>query len=194
MVQESGLLDKNTILQKVKAGKSIVTNAPIIGFTVNGKLPGDQVSVPSSGATLSYSAFMRSQIPMDALEVVWNGKVIATHLLTDTKRFADVEGRLKVKGPGWLVLRAVSKTAHPDLLDLYPFATTNPIYIETPEQTHFTSKESASWFLPWINGLEQATLNFNSFRTEEERKEILDQIREAKVFFEKIATSAPAKK
>lgn len=194
MVQGAGPLNKNTLLEKIRGGKSIVTNGPLIGFSVSGKLPGDIISVPESGATLSYTAFLRSQVPVDFLEVVWNGKVVASHVLTDSKRFADVQGKVKVSGPGWLLLRTGSANAQPDLQDLYPFATTNPVYLETQYQMLYVSKESAAWFVPWVKGIRQAVLSNSDFRNEAERKQILDEIQLALEYYENHAGPPPAKK
>ena len=193
MVQGSGAPDKVSFLEKLKAGKSIVTNGPVIGFSVNGKLPGDRINISPSGETLNYSAFLRSPVPLEFLEVIWNGKVVATHTLLDSKRFADVTGKIKVKGPGWIVLRAGSRTPHPDLMDLYPFATTNPVYVETPDQTHFRSAEAAAWFMPWVTGIKKVVMESTSFRTEIERKEIMDQVEEAIGFYEGIAGKTSSK-
>ena len=194
MVQADGALNKDALIEKIKSGRSMVTNGPIIGFTVEGKSSGEVIQIAGSSATLNYTAFLRSNVPVDFLEVIWNGKVIAAHKLVDSRRFADVSGKIKVNGPGWLLLRAGSSTPHPDLMDLYPFATTNPVYVETPEQTHFRSPEAASWFIPWVKGIERTVLEFNSFRTEEERKMILDDGRKALEFYEKIVATAGKKK
>ena len=194
VVQGSGPLNRNTLLEKIKSGKSFVTNGPLIGFSVSGKLPGDIISIPDAGTTLSYTAFLRSQIPVDFLEVIWNGKVVATHVLTDTKRFADVQGKVKVSGPGWLVLRTGSNNAQADLLDLYPFATTNPVYVESQSQKLYVSKESAAWFVPWVQGIRQAVTSFSDFRSEAERKQILEDVRLALEFYENHAGPPPTKK
>ncbi|MFM7195108.1 MAG: hypothetical protein ACKOYP_10075, partial [Bacteroidota bacterium] len=170
----------------VKAGESYVTNGPLIGLVADGKQSGETLTLGQGGGTISYQAFLRSQVPLEFFEVIWNGEVVARHTLLDTKKFADVTGKLKVKGPGWLLLRAGSTTAHPDLPDLYPFASTNPIWVETPEGSAYRSKEAATWFLPWINQIEAAVKGFKAFRTEQERSAILEQVGSARNFYQGI--------
>ena len=182
-----GAVDKDVFLKKVKAGESFVTNGPVIGLSVDGKQSGETITIGQGGGTLTYQAFLRSQVPLEFFEVVWNGEVVARHPLIDTRRFADVTGKLKVKGPGWLLLRAGSNSAHPDLPDLYPFASTNPIWVETADASVYRSKESAAWFLPWIDQIDKAVQSFPAFRSEQERKTILEQVAAARSFYQGIA-------
>lgn len=183
-VPSDGGLNTESLLTKIRSGKSFVTNGPLLGFTVNEKAPGDEISIPAGGATLSYKAFLRSQVPLDFFEVVWNGEVIAKHTLVDTHRYADVTGKVKVKGPGWLLVRAGSTAPHPDLPDLYPFATTNPVWITAPGSAVYKSSKSASLFLDWTNGLEKTVLEFSGFRSESERNFILEKINQAQIFYQ----------
>ena len=140
-VKGEGSLDHHWFLKQVMDGKSFVTNGPLLGFIVNGKSSGDSIVMDARSQTLSYSAFLRSQVPIDHLDVIWNGEVIATHSLTGAIKSADVTGKIKVKGTGWLLLRAWSEKAHPDLPDLYPYASTNPVYLVSPEKN---SKQKAA--------------------------------------------------
>ena len=105
-VRGDGLLDHALFLNRVMEGKSFVTNGPILGLTVEGKNSGDSIAITAKGQTLTYSAFLRSQVPIDHFEVIWNGEAIATHKLTNAMTSADVKGSIKVKGSGWLLLRA----------------------------------------------------------------------------------------
>jgi len=51
--------------------------------------------------------------------------------LNDHRRF-DGEGDLEVDSAGWLLLRAWNDGADPGVLDLYPYATTSPVYLDLP--------------------------------------------------------------
>jgi hypothetical protein len=121
---------------------------------------------------------------MDHIEVVWNGEVIATHSLKEPAKSADLKGTIHVKGSGWLLVRAWNDTAHPDLPDLYPFATTNPIYIQSsiinPQR-----KLSAEYLLKWVTRIE-SKLNELVFRSEAERELVRADIQKAKSFYESL--------
>ena len=44
-------------------------------------------------------------------------------------RTADVEDTIPISRSGWCLLRAWSEKAEYPILDLYPYATTSPIYV-----------------------------------------------------------------
>jgi hypothetical protein len=65
--------------EAVKSGHTFVSSGPMIRFTVNGKLPGDTLHI-RKGERISISAQAyghKTQVPLDRLEVVVHGKVIA---------------------------------------------------------------------------------------------------------------------
>jgi hypothetical protein len=177
-------INYNEFLKKVKEGKSFVTNGPLVGFTVEGKNAGDSISLTKKEQSLNYKIFVRSHVPVDHAEVVFNGEVIATHSLTGDKKTLDLNGLVKLKGSGWLLFRVWSEAAHPDLPDMYPFASTNPIYIKgqfsNPKQ-----KEAASFFLKWVNRIEKKVPSLY-FRNEEERNTVLNEVRKSSFFYESL--------
>jgi hypothetical protein len=177
-------INYNEFLKKVKEGKSFVTNGPLVGFTVEGKNAGDSISLTMKEQSLNYKIFVRSHVPVDHAEVVFNGEVIATHSLTGDKKTLDLNGLVKLKGSGWLLFRVWSEAAHPDLPDMYPFASTNPIYIKgqfsNPKQ-----KEAASFFLKWVNRIEKKVPSLY-FRNEEERNTVLNEVRKSSFFYESL--------
>ncbi len=180
-VKGEGQLDPQAFLKKVQEGKSFVTNGPLLGITVNGKTAGDSIAIPAKGISLPYSAFVRSSVPIDHFEIVWNGEVIATHLLSGNKTTADVTGTLKIKGTGWLLLRAWSEEGHHDLPDLYAYASTNPIYVQSPTIST-RQKIAADYFLKWVSRVESKAKEL-VFRNENERNAVMKDIGMAKTFY-----------
>ncbi len=182
-VKGQGPLDQALFQKNLKAGKSFVTNGPMLGFTVENVGPGDSLIINSKSQKLSYSGFVRSAIPVDHVEVIWNGAVVATHSLKGPGKTFDIKGTINTKGPGWLLLRAWSDGAHRDLIDLYAYASTNPVYVTVPGKS-VKSKVAGQFFIKWLNRMESLTNANTSFRTEEERKIILGDIRKAKAIYE----------
>ena len=182
-VKGYGPLDHKLFEQNLKAGKSFVTNGPMVGFNVEKSGPGDSLTISPKGQKLSYSGFVRSSIPVEYVEVVLNGEVVATHSGSGSVKSLDVSGSVQVRGPGWMLFRAWSKNPHPDLPDMYAYASTNPIYIQQPGKT-LQSKSSAEFFLKWLNRLEAATKSNTHYRSDEEKEIILSDIAKAKKVFE----------
>lgn len=185
-VNSSGLHNRQEVLSGLKKGNSFVTNAPLIGFNVSGVQAGESIMLTGKNeTTLAFSAFLRSAIPVDHLEIVWNGEVIKTLSIEASGKIADIKGNIKIKGPGWLLLRAWSKEAHPDLPDIYPYASTNPIYVTVPgKEVH--AKTSATYFLKWLDRLAAAVGNNTGFRTGEEKSMIEATISRARKVYEEI--------
>jgi len=183
-VKGEGPLNKESFLQKMIAGNSFVTNGPMLGFAVDGKNSGDSIEIPSKGKTLSYSALLRSHAPIEHFEVIWNGEVIAKHTLKEGQTSADVTGTLKVKGSGWLLLRAWGEKGQRDLPDLYPYASTNPIYIKS-ERRNVQQKAAATYFLRWVNRID-AKVKELPFRSEAEKEAVMKDIQTAKSFYQSL--------
>src|SRR2546427_9766314 len=73
-----------------------------------------------------------------------------------------------VNGSGWYVLRAYSDHAEMPVLDLYPFASTSPIYVRVGEQP-VRSPEDAAFFVRWIDRLLDAARRHGDWNTPAER-------------------------
>src|SRR5262249_41904003 len=68
-------------LAGLRAGRTFVTNAPLLWFTVDGHEPGDVVR-PAGGAATARVRVI-SNVPLDHVEVIGNGRVVATVPLRD---------------------------------------------------------------------------------------------------------------
>ena len=79
--------------------------------------------------TVQFSAELFSIVPIDHLQVVCNGKVVRELALSNGHTGAHVDGSIPLDESGWCVLRAFSDKAEYPILDVYPYATTSPIYI-----------------------------------------------------------------
>jgi hypothetical protein len=91
-----------------------------------------------------------------------------------------------VAGPGWLLLRAWSPAPNDDLLDVYPFATTSPIYVDAGTRPR-CSADAAQYFVRWVDRLDAATRARGDYRTEEERNAVLADIARARAFYDSCA-------
>ena len=145
---------------------------------------GESITINPKGQSLAYTGFLRSNVPVDHVDVIWNGEVVATHSLKGPTKSVDFKGTIKVKGSGWVLLRAWSDQGHPDLLDLYPYASTNPIYIQASEK-NLQQQISAAYFLKWVTRIEDK-INELTFRSEAEKQLVLKDIQQAKSFYQNL--------
>ena len=171
-------------LAGLHAGRTLATNGPLLGLTVEGRPPGSDVAISAGETHLKYKGFLRSIVSVDHLEIVMNGKVVRTIQLTGKHLSADFEGKLDVSGNGWLLVRAWDDAARPEIFDIYPYATTNAVFFHTGGAALHCGKD-AEFFLTWIDRLEAAAAANTDYNTDEERAATLAQIRAARTIISK---------
>lgn len=177
-------MSSEEFLHKVKAGRGFATNGPLVGFTIGNVQPGDSLSVPSKRKPVPYNAWLRSNVPMEKVEVVYNGNVVASHGGPQPISQLDINGTLLLRENGWILFRVYNAGPHPDVFDVYPYASTNPVYIYNGVP-NAKSAASAAYFLRWIDRVEKMTKETPNFRKEEERALVLKDMTAARAFYQK---------
>ena len=171
-------------LTGLKAGASLATNGPLIGLAVNGQYPGSRIALTGKDLEVRFEGFLRSAFNVDHLEVVFNGKVIESFDKADGQTSANISGSVKIEESGWLLLRAWNDKPHPMVLDVYPYATTSPVYITVngkPPQ----STEDAEYFLTWVGNLRTTVNAHEDFNSGQERDEIVQHLDQAEAYYER---------
>ncbi len=171
------------VLAALKAGRTFATNGPLLGLEVDGKHPGDAISRAAPGK-LHYRIALRSFVPVDHLELVQNGKVVKAFKLRGDRRRLDAQGELKVSTAGWVVLRAWNDGSSPLVLDIYPYATTSPVYVDLPAGLP-ANPADAAYFAAWLDRVIADAERRPDFKDEAERKTTLDYLRSARRKFER---------
>ena len=87
--------------------------------------------------------------------------------------------RSLLEASGWCVLRAFSDKAEYPILDLYPYATTSPVYISVAG-VPVHSASDAAYFVAWVDRLIAAAKSNASWNTEAEKESVLSMLQEAK--------------
>jgi len=117
-------------IEAVRAGRTFVTDGPLLSLTVNGQEIGSVLSLPQDrrdvGATeqlLRIQAEAHSVTPFARLECVYNGEVVATSITDGEQRMAALEAEVSIAGSGWLAARCLDNNgalrAH-----------TSPVYVQ----------------------------------------------------------------
>jgi Tol biopolymer transport system component len=177
-LETGGDLGPEAVLAALKSGRTFATNGPLLGLEIEGQHPGDTISRRSAGP-LRYRIAMRSPVPVQHLELVQNGKVVKAFRLKGDRRSFDAEGTLPVESSGWLLLRAWNDGADPQTLDIYPYATTSPVYVELPGGLR-PDPAAATYFIAWLDRTIADVSGRKDFRTEDERAQVLDYLSEAR--------------
>jgi TolB protein len=177
-VQSGRPLDHRRWLDALKAGRSFVTNGPLLEFSVGTTGIGGELRLPGR-RRLEFKVSLRSIVPVDHLEIVRNGAVVSEIALPGDRTRADTTISLQVTESGWYTLRAWSAKPAEPILDLYPFATTSPIYVIVGNQP-IRSRNDAEYFLAWIDRLEEGARAHAGWNTDAEKLLVLGNIARAR--------------
>ncbi|KGQ20083.1 hypothetical protein LF41_2250 [Lysobacter dokdonensis DS-58] len=172
-----GRIDDGTLFATLKAGRGFATNGPMLGLQVEGRKPGDTIE---GAHRASYRIALRSPVAVDHLELVCNGAVVKRFDLTGDRMQLDSAGMLDLPQGGWLLLRAWNDNADPRLLDLYPYATTNPVWIDGPTPD---ASADADYFIAWLDRVIEAASARDDYNTAAEKDATLAYLRQAQSVF-----------
>ena len=184
-LETNGMRTPKALLDALKSGRTFVSNGPLLGLAVDGKRPGDSLS--GSQASRPVRVSMRAPFPVDRLELVQNGLVVKQFELSGERMAFDWTGDVELAPGGWIVLRAFNEKAHPWVLDLYPYATTSPIYFDAPPPP---APEDAAYFVAWMDRVVEAALARGGWNSEQEKTDTLAYLETARGKFRELAKSS----
>jgi hypothetical protein len=159
----------------LKAGRSFVTNGPLLRVEANGELPG-HVFTAKAGQQLKVDlkAALTSRDPVRFLEVIKNGRPERKVAYQDWLKTGSL-GNLEFKESGWFLVRVIA-----DNKKTFRFASTGPFYVEIGPARRRISKASAQFFLDWT----RERMRRIKLDDPAQRSEVLQHHRRAERFWE----------
>ncbi|MEQ1824771.1 MAG: CehA/McbA family metallohydrolase [Pirellula sp.] len=136
-------------VRNLQAGRTFVTNGPMLRLTVNGQEPGSEIKLQAPAA-LSIVASVVSRSPIDSVELVVNGRpenllsTAETAQSTQNGKSIRVEHQVKLIASSWVAIRVKNNAG--------AFAHTRPVYVYVADNP-IHSSEDAAYFLAWIDRL-----------------------------------------
>lgn len=125
-VRPEGAFDFDSYLAGLKAGRSFVTNGPMLDFRVGGSQPG--ATVP--GGRASWTLELASAVPVERVEVLVNGEVAWSGPGLSAPGRKSLSGTLELPAGGWVAARAYGgETTTWPAMDSYAFGHTSPVWI-----------------------------------------------------------------
>ena len=113
----------------VRAGRTITSTGPFIDLRVEGAAVGDEVRLSGNGGTLSVEAEASGNQPLDRLEIVYNGRVVASAAPGDDRRRIRLSATVKVEADGWIAARCDGPDKLWHIWQMRPAAHTSPVYL-----------------------------------------------------------------
>jgi TolB protein len=165
-------------LAAIKAGHTFATNGPLLRFSLGGQKIGGEVRLENK-QEVRFTAELASIVPVDHLQIVCNGKVASELTINREHNQAHIEGTIPLDASGWCILRAHSDRAEYPILDLYPYATTSPVYVSVAGAP-VRNTADATYFVAWIDRLTSAARSNTSWNTEAEKQSVLSMLQAAR--------------
>jgi hypothetical protein len=159
-------------IEAVRAGRTFLTDGPLLDLTVNGCDPGAVLSLPDERQSVRGAVEGRSVTPFDCLEVLHNGAVVATRDTSGDRRSALLEAEIPVSQSGWVAARCRSgETVR---------AHTSPVYVEVEGRP---ARANAETLAPLLASLEQTLAwvrNEARCGSERQREQLAETLRAAR--------------
>lgn len=164
-------------LRALENGRSFATNGPVVSLHVNDRDIGEVIQMNGANQAMAITCTARSQGPLDRLEIIHNGEVLAV------RNARPGESALSVKltetlGPGWLAARCFERSK-----DTQIYAATSPVYLEHGDKP-FAIAESVRFYIEYLNVVIDRTITSDQFSNTNERQRALAALENAKAFYE----------
>jgi hypothetical protein len=140
-------------IEGLRAGRTFVTNGPMFEFDADGKSPSETIRL-RPGESVRVRARASSQYPLDRLEVVVNGQVVASAEAGKGGTSIAIDRAIPVERTGWIAVRAAGPP-HPDHPAPVLYGHTSPVYLDVLGKP-VSARAEAAYFLEWIDRLDTA--------------------------------------
>ena len=177
-------LDYKAWIEGQRAGRSFISNGPMLELTVGEAALGDtlKLAVPR---TVRVRARGWSQSPLEKLELIYNGRVVAVGQLSADKSELTMDYELRLDRTGWVAARA-SGPPVPFFAIGQQQAHTNPVFVELAG-SKLDAKADAEFFLAWIDRLEADLQRRDRLHTGKDH--VAMQLKAARAVYLKLAGS-----
>jgi hypothetical protein len=167
----SGKLGIKSWLDSLVAGRSFITNGPLLKLNVEGKQIGDTLEL-TSAKQVEVAGEAIGRLDFEKLELIQNGKVIV-EIKSEAKQ-GYFEARLKqavrINEPSWLALRISARTSNEYGQGL--FGHTSPVYV-TINGKSIRMKGEVEYLVQQMEEARQTVASKALFPSESERERVL---------------------
>ena len=142
--------------ESVAQGRTFLGGGPILRFTADGQNIGDTLQLSGAG-TVDVEATAESVLPIHTLEIVQEGRVVASTEAPDGARRLELKEKIKVDGHSWLAARCsgpnyYDSVPHHDVWSRGIFAHTSPIYVACGGDWQMFDEAATNYMLTLIEG------------------------------------------
>jgi hypothetical protein len=168
----------------LRKGRTFFSTGPLLDFRVNGEQAGGSVRLPAGGGPVTVEGRVWSAGPLSKVTVYHKGGVLKQL----PARAGAFRFDISAGDSDWLVLAAEGPFYEPFDAD-YLLAATNAVRVYVGGRK-IRSRESAEYFIRWIDKLRTMTDQWPWWRSEAEKRHVHAQYDQARRVYQKLALEA----
>ncbi len=162
-------------IDAVKAGRTFITNGPLLTIIADGCGPGTTLRLPPEGRRIPVRIEVKSTAPFDRVELLLNGGVVATKEASGNRQYALLEVELEPKETAWLAARCWGRDRLPD--GQYVYAHSSPIYFKAEGSPLAPSAETAAQLLTILDRTMEWVTKEARCETEQQRVHLTEVLK-----------------
>ena len=171
-----GKFNYQSWIDGIEAGRTFFTSGPMLSFSLGGHKIGDQVVIERS-EKFAFTVEVESRLPVDRIDIVVNGEVLASKENTERQQKVGFKGDLTIDNSAWVSARAYSSQILPTQAHLTGsgspvFAHTSPVYVSVDNQPR-ASAESAAYLLNICDKTIEWAKTRGRYHDEAQRQEVV---------------------
>lgn len=178
-------LEYQAWVDQYRNGRSFATNGPMLRFSVNGRGPGAELNL-KSGDEVTIEASATSFVPMEKIEIVVNGDVVATAAAASGGLSARLSQRVELTEGSWIAARVRGPFHRYLVNDTYLYAHSSPVYC-TVDGRKVRRKQDGEFFVAWIDKLIGSANQRGRYASEAQRQEVIKLFRRGQDYYRKVA-------
>ena len=172
-------------LESLRAGRTFITNGPVLRLQVNGHAPSnDLLDLSTLRPTAEVVVEWEGTQPIDRVEIVRDGEVAFTHQNADQALAGRIQTALDVSDAGWIAARCwgTRRTSYAHPL----WAHTSPVYLRsTPGQP--TVRAASTAFVEHVDRARDYIATRARFDNTAQRDRLLQLYADGRAAFERLA-------
>jgi hypothetical protein len=183
-VQVQGPFNYDSWIAGLRAGRTFVSNGPLLEFTVDSQGPGATIT---PRGRVRVNAHALSRIPFERIEIVLDGRIVADQLAVSGPE-VSLEREIEIEEGGWIAARisGPGKT----YADFPVFAHTSPVYLRVPD-TSFRRAEAIGSVIDEIDRSVRVIRKSYRFDNDAQRALAVGKFKEGRDSFSRLLANVP---
>ncbi|MEW6355171.1 MAG: CehA/McbA family metallohydrolase [Planctomycetota bacterium] len=177
-------------IKAYKKGRSFATNGPLLFFTVNDHLPGEELQFPAGEKpVLKAKVKAVSLLPIDTVEIVVNGEVVAAAKPAPGQEITELVADIPLTRSSWIAARCAGPRHRLNTMNDPVLAHSSPIYCHIGNRA-IGSVDHLTFYSNWIDKLWESTDEDGKFQKPADKEHVRQVFLRAKKIYQDMLQKA----